>query len=155
MQEYLAAFHLSTLLDAPQLLLMEESFWDGRFNFVWMMFAGIVGMDASNLVIFISKKKETHQYPCDKLDVSKIDVTKSISQDIINDKRKCLHLFQCYSEAKSDRIPKTVSSLFSGGNIDLTGIALLPHHVSSLIFFMSASKSEQWTILNLALEILE
>ena len=55
-----------------------------------------------------------------------------------------------YSEAKTGTIPKTISSVFSGGNIELTDIALLAHHVLSLIFFMSASTSEQWTKLNFA-----
>jgi len=51
-------------------------------------------------------------------------------------------------EAKSDKIPKTISSVFSGGVIKLNGTTLLPHHISSLIFYMSSS-TQQWRYLNL------
>ena len=73
----------------------------------------------------------------------------SIKDNICNDKLKCLHLFQCYMEATStEEMPKEISSIFTNNEIALSGVTLLPHHISSLIFFMSAS-SMQWRILKL------
>ena len=46
-------------------------------------------------------------------------------------------------------MPKALSSVFTDGNIHFSGITLLPHHISSLIYFMSASSMQQWRILNL------
>ena len=45
-------------------------------------------------------------------------------------------------------MPKGVYSIFTNGKITLNGITLLPHHISSLLFFVSASV-QQWKILSL------
>ena len=55
MQEYLAAVHVSTRPSNEQLLLMEKTFWDGHFNFMWMMYVGIVGTKSKSLVNFMSE----------------------------------------------------------------------------------------------------
>ena len=127
MQEYLAALHVSTCSNKEQLLMMRETFWDGQFSFMWMMYVGIVGVKSNSFKSIISDWNT-----------------------IYGDKRKCLHLFQCYMEAHSDaEMPKEVSSIFTNGKIELNGIALLPHHISSLLFFMSASSEQQWKTLAL------
>ena len=125
MREYLAALHVSRLPSEEQSSLMKKTFWDGQFSFMWMMYVGIVGVK--------SEAFEAIAVP-----------------DIYNDKLKCLHLFQCYVEAKSDaEMPKTISSVFADGDISLNSTTLLPHHISSLIIFMSASSMQRWTILKL------
>ena len=140
MQEYLAALHVSTLHSWQQSSLLKETFWDGLFSFMWMMYVGIVGIRSDAFASFVSTYGDTfeHHRGLDQV----------VSCDIQNDKRKCLHLFQCYMEAKS-QIPETVSSCFSDGNITLAGITLLPHHISSLVYFMSTSITQQWRTLNL------
>jgi len=235
MQEYLAALRVSTLPNDQQLSLMKETFWDGQFNFMWMMYVGIVGIEHEVIVTFLSTYDEelilqrreriaivrrimkNHNskpnksrvdtpetppsvnvmlplvdddtpclIPLNNLQTNKVTnnllritdtpwpslnhgVDKThmrsydtdyllhtydypnqdhLSRDIRRDKRKCLHLFQCYMEAKSDKITETISSIFSGGDIKLNDITLLPHHISSLIFFMS-STTQQWRSLNL------
>ena len=122
MQEYLSALHVSSLSNENQLSMMRKTFWDGQFSFMWMMYVGIVGVKSSSFTSFIDSY----------------------------DTRECLHLFQCYMEAKSNvEMPKAVSSIFADGKITLNGITLLPHHISSLLFFMSASSVQQWKVLAL------
>ena len=138
MQEYLAAFHVSNLLDEEQSSLMKEIFWDGQFNFMWMMYVGIVGVRSTVFLDFIADKSSTQD---------NVQINNSIQRD----KTKCLHLFQCYMEANiSNEMPKAISSVFSDGNIILTGIKLLSHHISSLLFFMSNSSMQRWKALELA-----
>jgi len=180
MQEYLAAFHISTLSHEQQLSLMRKTFWDGHFNFMWMMYVGIVGISSNAFTSFVSKydtvflDSGTTRAQCSKfhdkddctdhgvdhaisstgtlaLNNAKADHQSEItlSHTIKNDKRKCLFLFQCYMEAKSDRIPHAISASFGDGTIKLTGITLHPHHISSLIFFMSVSTAQNWKILDL------
>ena len=125
MQEYLAALHVSILPIEKQSIEM-KTFWHSRFSFMWMMYVGIVGVKSDAFTSFITSK-----------------------DNIYTDKRKCLHLFQCYTEAKSDAyMPKEVHSIFTHGEIILNGLTLLPHHISSLLFFISASK-QQWKVLSL------
>ena len=137
MQEYLAAFYVSNLPVDQSSLLMKGTFWDGQFSFMWMMYAGIAGINSSTFNSFLHR---TDGRGVDEL---------TLAHDVLNDKRKCLHLFHCYIEAKSNEIPKAVSFIFSGGNIQLTGVTLLPHHISSLIYFMYASMKQQWRTLDL------
>ena len=125
MQEYFAALYVSALPSEEQLSLMQETFWNSQFSFMWMMYVGIVGVKSSTFSSFITS-------------------------DIYSDKIKCLHLFQCYMEANSNtEMPKEISYIFTDRKIILSTITLLPHHISSLIFFMSTSSLQQWKILKL------
>ena len=138
MQEFLAALHVSTLPSEQQSSLMKKTFWDGHYNFMWMMFVGIVGIKSESFVNFVSK--------------GKIYVRKSgirIAENILSDKRKCLHVFQCYMEAKSSaEAPDVIYDIFKDGKVMIDKVKLLPHHLSSLMTFMSNS-SMQWKTLEL------
>ena len=138
MQEYLAALHVSNLPSELQSSLMKKTFWDGHYNFMWMMFVGIVGANSDIFVNFVSKGK-----------VYKRKSEIRIADYIQNDKRKLLHLFQCYREDKSNvEIPGKISSMFKDGKVIISEVKLLPHHISSLMIFMCNS-SMQWKTLML------
>ena len=145
MQEYLAALYVSKLSYQHIFSLMKDTFWKGQYSFMWMMHIGIVGVKSSAFISLV--------YP-EAFDVSSsgevVDHNNwKISQHILNDKRKLLHLFQCYIEAKAGKQPEAVSSIFSSGSIQLTDVPLLPHHISSLMFFMSTVSKQQWRALDL------
>ena len=125
MQEYLAALHVSTLPSEKQSSLMTTTFWHGHFSFMWMMYVGIVGVKSITIPSFAVS--DTH-----------------------SDKIKYLHLFQCYVEASSNtETSKAISFMFTGGEVMLNNITLLPYHVSSLVYFLSASSLQQWKVLKL------
>ena len=138
MQEYLAALHVSNLPSEQQSSLMKKTFWDGQYNFMWMMFVGIVGIKSDIFVNFVSK--------------GKVYIRKSgirMAENILSDKRKRLHVFQCYMEAKSNtEVPDVISDMFKNDNVIIDKEKLLPHHISSLMTFMSKS-SIQWKALEL------
>ena len=129
MQEFLAAFYVSTLSDEEQSLLMEKKFWNDRFNFMWMMYVGIVGTKSELFNDFISKGN-----------VYKKKSGIRVSSEIQRDKRKRLHVFQCYTEANSKaEVPDVIASMFKDGKVKITDITLLPNHISSLVSFLSLS----------------
>ena len=129
MQEFLAAFHVSTLSDEEQSLLMEKKFWNDRFSFMWMMYVGIVGTKSKLFNDFISKGN-----------VYKKKSGIRVSSEIQRDKRKRLHVFQCYTEANSKaEVPDVIASMFKDGKVKITDITLLPNHISSLVSFLSLS----------------
>ena len=129
LQEFLAALHVSTLLSDQQLSLMKKTFWDGHYQFMWMMYVGIVGIESETFNNFISKGNK-----------NKKGGVKLLS-NIIKDKRKLLHLFQCYSEAKSNaKLPSIITSMFKNGEIKFNQTLLFPHNISSLTSFLSHSK---------------
>ena len=137
MQEYLAAFYVSTLSPMKQRSLMQTTFWDYLYYFMWIMYVGIVGVKSNAFASFIGDNG--HSTKC------------NIAKNIYNDKTKCLHLFQCYMEAKTvSELPKEISSIFKNGEVMFDNTTLLPHHMSSLIFVMSASSTEKWRVLQLS-----
>ena len=138
MQEFLAALHVSTIPGEQQSSLMENTFWDSHYNFMWMMFVGIVGIKSDIFVKFLSKGK-----------VYKKKSGIRMAENILSDKRKRLHVFQCYMEAKSSKeVPDVISDMFKDGKVIISEVNLFPHHLSSLMTFMSNS-SMQWKTLKL------
>ena len=140
MQEYLAALQVSTLSNDQQLSLLKETFWESQFMFMWIMYVGIIGIESTAFESFLQNNKLS----------GSVISSKSIADNMSpNDKIKTLYLFQCYVEAKSSIIPEEISSTFSSGSIKFAGITLLPHHISSLISFMSSSTTQKWRIFDL------
>ena len=127
LQEFLAAYYVSMLSIEQQSVHMKNSFWTDRFAYMWVMYVGIMGVKNNLFVQFISGGK-----------TYKNENELKISDTIQKDKIKKLHLFQCYMEANSKgEMPKLISSLFMNGEIKFDKASLHPHHVSSLMFFMS------------------
>ncbi|XP_065900184.1 NACHT, LRR and PYD domains-containing protein 3-like [Dysidea avara] len=124
MQEYLAAFYVSIYLSEKQKIsLVGETFWEGKYNFMWMMYAGINGVSSKVFDKFLCKLKG------DML---------TFSRDIKSNKIKCLHMVQCFIEAKSKLVLKEISCLFQNGEISFHGISKLhPHNISSLLSYIS------------------
>ena len=130
MQEYLAALHVSTLSIVEQSSLMRKTFWNDQFSTMWVMYVGIVGVKSNIFKSFVG--------------------TDLYLNDDCNYKIKCLHLFNCYMEAKGDiEMPKAVTSVFTDKEIILNYVTLLPHHIPSLVFFTSVSSIKQLKTLSL------
>ena len=123
MQEFLAAFYLTTLEGKQQLALLKNTFWESRYSFMWMMYVGINGVSSEAFSQFLYR---TH---------SKTE--KSLSKHIITNKPKCLHLFQCFMESNSEKVPEEISALFQNGEINFCNVRLHPHHISSLLSYIS------------------
>ena len=131
LQEFLAAYYVSMLPVEEQYSHMEDTFWKDRFAYMWVMYVGIVGVNNHQFVQFISGGK-----------TYKSKAGLRITDTIQKDKRKRLHVFQCYMEAKSKaEIPRLISSMFSNGEVKFTKTSLHPHHVSFLTFFMSSQST--------------
>ena len=138
MQEFLSALYVSNLPSEQQSSLMKKTFWDAHYNFMWVMFVGIVGIKSDIFVSFVSKGKEYKR----KMGIR-------MAENILSDKRKRLQVFQCYMEAKSSaEAPDVISDMFKDGKINIKGVKLLPHHISSLMTYMS-NPSMQWNTLQL------
>ena len=137
MQEYLAALYVSTLPSEEQSSLIKNIFWDGHFNFMWIMYMGIVGPHLISHMISESLYEGIYKHL-------------SFNQSQYNiPARKSLFIFQCYLEGKNLKlIPEGITAIFSDGNINLSKVTLLPHHIMSLTVFMMRSTT-QWKSLNL------
>ena len=127
MQEFLAAFHVSNSIPPKQQLrLMKETFWINTYNFMWMMYIGINGINSHAFLQFLYNAQ------------AGVDVLKfTLSDSVTTNKLKCLHLFQCFMEAKSKEVPKEISAIFYNNEIDFHGVQLLPYHISAINLYIS------------------
>ena len=136
-QEYMAAYYISMLSNAKQIKLLKDTFWEQRYYNTWIMYVGITGASSFALKHFLSGNRIQL--------ITKLSSTLSVSTRLLNDKVKCLHLFQCLVESK--RIPALVGK---GQEIDLSNQTLLPSDLNTLAFFLCRSVTKHWQILNLS-----
>ena len=151
MQEYLAAFYISTLSDEEQYSLMNlmqsesyiinnpsskhklrkfgtygvNCFWHSHFSHMWLLYSGITG---GNSIAF---KRFVHG--SDSL---------GDSFNIPGDRRHILLLFQYYLEAKNELISNALLDIFDDDTINLSSNedhVFLPHHMFSLVCFLLRS----------------
>ena len=132
-QEYLAAYFLSMLPPDRQLIEF-KNFWEDHLSFMWMMLAGISGIQSTVFQQFLSEQQEL------------------ASGGTLLNRKKGLHLFLCILEGSSSSsdiaLPDVISGLFLEDRINLQGLTLLPYHVLSLTTFMAKSPSI-WKSINL------
>ena len=129
MQEFFAALHVSNTIPCKQQLsLMKKTFWNSMYNYMWMMYVGINGINSQTFVQFLYK------VPPAGFDTS---IKLKLSNGIKSDRLKCLHLFQCFMEARSKEVPKEISYIFHNDDINFHGLRLLPQHITSLTLYIS------------------
>ena len=141
-QEYMAAWYISTLSDNKQIKLLEKTFWEHRYYNTWIMYVGITGGSSFALKHFLSPYR--FQF------YSRLFKPTKISNKYLKHKMKCLHLFQCLVEADKEDDIKSVKQLFQSNQIDLSNQTLLPSDLNTLGFFLIRSINKEWDELDLS-----
>ena len=141
-QEYMAAWYITTLSDSKQIKLLQKKFWEHRYYNTWIMYVGITGGSSFALKHFLSGNR--FQF------YSKLFKTSKIANKYLKNKMKCLHLFQCLVEAKTQDFMEPVKQLFQNRQIDLSNQTLLPSDLNTLGFFLIRSINKEWDELNLS-----
>ena len=141
-QEYIAAWYISTLSDKKQIKLLEKTFWEHRYYNTWIMYVGITGGNSFALRHFLSANR--FQF------YSKLFKPLKVSNKYLKHKMKCLHLFQCLVEADKEDDIKSVKQLFQNNQIDLSNQTLLPSDLDTLGFFLIRSINKEWVELDLS-----
>ena len=91
-QEYMAAYHITSLSNNNLLSLLQETFWNVHYFNTWIMYVGLTKGRDFVFSHFLSGK---HFQITSRFSFPKI------SSKIISDKIKCLHLLNCSAEAGS------------------------------------------------------
>ena len=142
-QDYLAALYIKSLPDDTQMNLLKDTFWNEKYMNTWIMFVGLTQGKTTAFKRFLAGKS-SRLYG---------DLHYShISSEIMSDKLKCLHLFQCFKEANDTDMYRKVGELLENDQIDLSGKTLLPKHVITLAFFLvqSCKYTSSWDKLDLS-----
>ena len=141
-QEYMAAWYISTLPDNEQVKLLKKTFWKHHYYNTWIMYVAITCGSSFALRYFLSGNWFQIY--------SKLFKTSKVSKNYLKDKMKCLHLFQCLFEANKEDTIVSVKQLFQNNQIDLSNQTLLPSDLNTLGFFLIRSVSKEWDILYLS-----
>ena len=148
-QEILAAYHITLMSEAEQLKCMNQTFWDNRYYNTWIMY---VGLTKNQLPITFKHFLSGNWYLwyTRLLNWWNSGTYCQIKSTIINDKIKCLHLFQCFSEAENNELCQYVGQLLQESKIDLSGQTLSAVNVLTISLFLTRSTTKYWNILNLS-----
>ena len=148
-QEILAAYHITLMSKDDQLKCMKQTFWDNRYYNTWIMY---VGLTKNQMPItfkhFLSGNRLLLRTRF--LNWWKNGTYCSINRPIFNDKIKCLHLFQCFSEAENIDLCQYVGQLLQENEIDLSGQTLSAVNILTISLFLTRSTTRHWNIFNLS-----
>ena len=149
LQEILAAYHITRMSEGDQLKCMKETFWDNSYYNTWIMY---VGLTKNQLPItfkhFLSGK--WFLLHTRFLNWWNNGTYCRIKRPIISDKIKCLHLFQCFSEAENNDLCHYVGQLLQENEIDLSGQTLSVVNILTISLFLTRSTTKHWKVLNLS-----
>ena len=138
----MAAYYISKLSDGDQIRLLKNNFWTIRYYNTWIMYAGITDGKSFAMKHFFSGNWF-------KL-FTRLARNPGISKKLINDKIKCLHMFQCLAETNDSDMILSVGKCFDNQEIDLSNQTLLPSHLNTVCFFLIRSLCKEWKRLDLS-----
>ena len=142
-QEYLAAYYITTLYTIQQINVLQELFFVEKYLNMWIMYVGLSERPIA-LMHFLSGKSIF------KLMCTALFSLDEISETITQSKIKCLYLFQCLSEIKNQKLYDLVSTLFEKGILDLANHTLLAKDIDTLTYILDKSTTTYWDELNLS-----
>ena len=147
-QEILAAYHITSLPSRKQHDAMKDTFWDDKYYNMWIMYVGLTEGQSHEFWRFLSP------YPSQIFSAFSFmlpgNSKRSISKKILEDKLKCLFLFQCFSEVNKDDMDNYLDQSLKNGEIDISCYALSPINIHTLGLFLARSKVKNWKLLNVS-----
>jgi len=143
-QEFLAAYYIQSLSEEKQFSLLRDTFWNERYLNTWIIYVALTKGKVFAFKYFLSGKHKQFSFLA-----RKVFKEFHISPKILQDKMKCLYLFQCFKEANDETMCKTVSESMQKKQVDLSQRALFPSNVITLGLFLTYSY-EKWEKLDIS-----
>ena len=135
-QEYLAAFYISSLKDDEELKVLQDAFWTGSHHNTWVIYTGITKGQKAAFKKFLCGGKPD---------------TSTISPEFLETTRKCIHLFECFDEAEDHEMCHRIdqADIFKG-RISTSMRTLNPWELKSLCAFLTKTSIKKWNELSLS-----
>ena len=136
-QEFLAAFYVSSINDEVEFKVLQEAFWTGTHHNMWVIYMGITK----------GQKIAFKRFLCgDNLETS------TISPEFLETSRRCFHLYECFDEAEDHNMCCQIdqAQVFNGGRINTSMLTLTPRELKSLCVFLTKASIRQWNELSLS-----
>ena len=144
-QEYLAAWYLSNkewFWGSSEIKsLLEKYFFDTKFFNMWVLYVGLTKGRKTTFKDFITGSTWWQRTWHGKT---------GLTEDILVDHLKCLHLFQCFKEANDEKSCQMVCGFLKNKTINLSNYQLLQENINTLCFAITQSSECCLTELNLS-----
>ena len=141
-QEYMAAYFIAAKPDKEQLKLLKTTFWDIHYFNTWIMYIGVTHGESFAWKHFLSGNWFHFS--------TRVSNMPNVSKKLLQNKIKCLHLFQCFTEGSSANVEQLAKSFFEDRIIDLSNQTLQPKDVNILGFFLLRTVNKHWKRINLS-----
>ena len=138
-QEYAAAYYITTLPLAQQVDMLKEHFFDKRYLNMWIMYGGLC-KESLPFTHFISGKRFISWSKYRSL---------SLSPNIVRSKLDRLYLFQVSAEFSSTNIHALVSNIFQNKCLDISMLRLSTTDIDTLTSLLDKTIVTDWDELNL------
>ena len=146
-QEYLAAFYLSTKYNFMQTIELRSNFWDVKYFGVWRMYTGITKGNNFPLKTFLSGQSIMTAYFRDFFNFR----YPGIRESFIKNKVILLQLFQIFQEAPESKLKDKLSTVVENDAINLSGEKLSLLDTSILSNFIDRSYiTKEWKSINIS-----
>ena len=148
-QEFLAAYHVTTLSPSKELSILQKNFWN---NAVYLnMFDIYVALTSGQRPSFRRFLQQPSLMEKFKKLFTGEEGSGGISKQLLQHKFKCLRMYRCFQEAGDTVMCKSIEDTTQLGKqvIDLALTRLLPSDVECLAIFLSSSSHKEWKKLDL------
>ena len=133
-QEFLAAFYISSLNSGCQVALLKSTFWNENYFNAWIMY---VGLNEGNCLAFkhyLSNRKY--------LLFSRLFGPSSIAKQFTEDKIKCFYLLQVCQESNNESLINQIGGILETDVIDFSYTCLLRRDLN--IFGCTLARCNKW-----------
>ena len=131
-QEFLAAYHITLLPPYKELSILEKYFWNDNHTNMFNIYVALTKGQSPALMKFLCNNDGT------------------IGEKFLNDKLKCLHLYQHIYGADDKQMCYAIEKMFSDKEIYLWGTTLSRNDLGAVTTMLACSSIKQWKELELS-----
>ena len=144
-QEFLAAYHMTTLPPNKELKILKDNFWNDSYSNTFAIYISLTKGKRPSFKQFIKPSLGQRIVGFFKGE----EVT--ISDQFLDTNLKCFHLFRCFFEAGNNEMCASIemAKIFDSKIITLWNARLSPSDVECLTVFLTCSSHKEWEELNL------
>ena len=133
-QEFLAAFYISSLNSSNQVTLLKSTFWNENYFNAWIMYVGLNGGNFFAVKHYLSNRKY--------LLVSRVFGPSSIAKQFTEDKIKYFYLLQVCRESNNTLLINEIGGILETNIVDFSYTCLLRRDLN--IFGCTLARCNKW-----------
>ena len=149
-QEFLAAHHVTTLPPSKELSFLQKNFWNNPVYFnMFDIYVALTNGQQPSFKRFLQQPSLMEKF---KKFLTGREDSVGISQQLLDDKIKCLRMYCCFQEAGDMVMCKSIEEAteLDEQQIELSCTRLSPSDLECLTTFLTCSSHKEWNKLNLS-----